>query len=233
MARLPRLSLAGQVHLVVQRAHHGALLTADDADRRRFLDVLREAAISTNLALHAYALLPRHFLLLATPQTPDGLSRAMQSLGRSYVAGFNRRHGRTGTLWQGRFRATVLDADAYLVTAMTYVELEPVHSGEVAQPEDWTWSSVAHHLGRSRDPLITDHPLFWRLGNTPFEREAAYRARLEEGLTTRQAQALRDAAHKGWALGSGAFLDGLRARTERPVTARKRGRPRKEEQKHL
>ncbi|HET9641918.1 MAG TPA: transposase, partial [Burkholderiaceae bacterium] len=123
---------------------------------------------------------------------------------------------------------SVLDAEAYLVPAMKYVELEPVHTGEAARPQEWRWSSVSHHLGQSRDPLITDHPVFWQLGNTPFEREAAYRAQLEEGLTSGQAQALREAAHKGWALGSTAFLDDMRARTQRPVTARKRGRPRKQ-----
>jgi len=227
VARLPRLALAGHVHLVVQRAQESAALVTDDADRRHFLDVLREVMATQRVAVHAYVLMGSHFLLLLTPQSAEGLSLAMQALGRRYVAAFNLRHRRAGTLWQGRFRATVLEAERWLLDAMKYVELEPVRGGEVARAEGWRWSSAPHHLGLARDPLVTDHRRYWALGNTPFEREAAYRALLDDGLSAARTQAIADAAHKGWAIGSPAFLAELATLTHRPLAARKRGRPRK------
>jgi putative transposase len=227
MARLPRLALARHLHLLVQRGHNAGPIVADDADRQRFLDALREAAGAHGVALHAYALLDTHFRLLATPAEAAGLSRAMQALGRRYVAGYNRRHGRSGTLWESRFRATVLEPSAWGLAAMQYVELEPVRHGLCATAEAWRWSSAAHHLGQRRDPLLTDHAVYWQLGNTPFEREAAYRRCLEQGVAPAAVLRLDEASHKGWALGSAEFVEGLAAMTARPVQARRRGRPAK------
>lgn len=227
MARLPRLAVPGELHYVVQRGHNRQPVFLDDADRAAYLQSLRDAAAEHRLSLHAYALLDTEVRLLATPQAADSLSRAMQALGRRYVAAFNRRHGRSGTMWEGRFRAAIIESERYFISAMLLVEDAPLQAGLTAAAGTWAWSSAAHHLGARRDPLITDHPLYWGLGNTPFEREAAYRHALEAGVPLADGKALQDASVKCWALGSPAFLSRLTDLTERPLVRRARGRPRK------
>jgi putative transposase len=227
MARLARLALAGLPHHVIQRGHHQQPIVLDDDDRRLFLQILRDASVAHQVSIHAYALLDDHVHLLATPQVASGLSALMQAVGRRYVAAFNRRHGRRGTLWEGRFRATVIEPERYLLPCMSYIELHPVRHGEVAQPEFFAWSSSAHHYGLRADPLVSDHKLFWALGNTPFDREARYRALLAQGLSSLQVKDITHATQKGWALGSPGFVASLAQQTERRVSAKPRGRPRK------
>src|SRR5207237_6770534 len=111
-----------------------------------------------SVAVHAYVLMTNHVHLLVTPEQEDGLSRFMQALGRRYVRWFNDRHQRTGTLWEGRFRSTVVAADRYLLACMRYIELHPVRAGLSANATEYRWSSNAHHVGLSMDPLISDHP---------------------------------------------------------------------------
>ncbi len=225
MARLARLTLAGHAHHLIQRGLNRQIIVADDADRERLLAELRECAALHKVAVHAYILMDNHIHLLATPDTDEGLSRMMQSLGRRYVAYFNKRHDRSGTLWDGRFRAAPLEADAHLLACMRYIETNPIRLGHAIQPQDCRWSSAAHHLGLRRDPLILDHALFWGMGNTPFEREAAYKAWLEQGVSEGEAKTLGDAALKGWPLGTASFLRAIGENTDRPVSPRRRGRP--------
>ena len=227
MARLPRLGVGGWPHLLLQRVHDRQSLARDDEDRAHCLNVLREAARTHRVAVHAYALADDHLTLLATPETDEGLSLTMQALGRRYVAGFNRRHGREGGLWSGRYRAALLEPAQYLLDAMVFVELEAVMAGSVASVDANQWSSGPAHLGRRTDPLLTDHALFWALGNTPFEREHAWRQRLAEGLPAARAEALRQAMHKSWALLPAQDAARLSALAGRPMAARARGRPRK------
>lgn len=223
MARLARLSIEGELHLILQRGHNAQPVFLDDADRQAYLANLAASAAVSGLAVHGYALLPNQVHLLATPSRADSLSACMQTLGRRYVAAFNRRHGRTGTLWEGRFRATVVESDRF-VDALVYVETAAERAG---LPDGWPWSSAAHHLGQRGDPLVADHRGFWALGNTPFDREAAYRARWEQGLGKARIDELSQAQHKGWVIGSPAFLAAMTQRTDRPLTPRPRGRPRK------
>jgi putative transposase len=227
MARLPRLAVAGLPHHVIQRGHHQQPIVLDDEDRRLFLQTLRESSLAAGVSIHAYVLLDDHVHLLATPREASGLGIMMQALGRRYVAAFNRRHGRRGTLWEGRFRATVIEPERFLLPCMSYIELHPVRHGAVAQPEQYPWSSSAHHYGLRADPMVSDHKLFWALGNTPFDREARYRAVLAQGLSSLQVKDITHATQKGWALGSATFLAGLAAQTPRRVAAKARGRPRR------
>ena len=227
MARLPRLVIPEHPHHLVQRGNNGQAIFLDDEDRREWLRLLGDAARTHGTAVHAYALLDDHYRLLVTPKEGPSLSATMQSLGRRYVSGFNRRHGRTGTLWEGRFRAGLIEAPRHLLGCMRFIELCPVLAGMAAQAADFRWSSAAHHLGHRRDPLLTDHPLYWALGNTPFDREAAYRTLLEQGLSSAEFAELERSARQGWPLGSSEFLKELGARTERPLTPRPRGRPRR------
>lgn len=227
MARLPRLVVPEHPHHLVQRGNNGQQIFLNDEDHREWLRLLGEAAATHGTAVHAYALLGDHYRLLVTPKDGQSLSATMQSLGRRYVSGFNRRHGRTGTLWEGRFRGGLIEARQHFLSCMRFIELCPVLAGVAAQASEFPWSSAAHHLGHRRDPLVTDHPLYWALGNTPFERQAAYRALLEQGLSAADISALEHSARQGWPLGSTEFLKDLRAQTDRPLTPRPRGRPRR------
>lgn len=227
MARLPRLALAGLPHHVIQRGHNLQPVFLDDTDRQAYLDALREAAANLRIKLHGYALLDTQVhLLLTPPQAPD-LSELMQAIGRRYVAAFNRRHQRVGTLWDGRFRASVLEPGPALLDALRYLEQAPVRTGQVGAAGDWPWSSAPHHLGRRRDLMLTEHALFWGLGNTPFEREAVWSRLLDEPLAPAVLRQHAEALERGWPIGTGAFLADIAARTERPVAPRPRGRPRK------
>jgi putative transposase len=223
MARLPRLAVAGEVHHLCLRGHNGSPVFADDADRAGFLAMLREAALAQRVSVHAYALLDDEVHLLATPATAPALSRLMQSLGRRYVAAFNRRHQRRGTLWDGRFRSSVIDGAASLVHATQLIERLPVARGLVASAADWRWSSAAHHLGRQPDSLVSNHPSYWQLGNTPFERELAHANLLESPLHEGLQQDLLSALRRGRPVGGPEFV----ARLDQPPP-RPRGRPRKE-----
>jgi len=227
MARLPRLVVPGQAHHVIQRGNDGQSVFRETADYLKFIDWLRDSGKLFKVAIHAYVLMPTHLHLLVTPADEQGLSRMMQWIGRHYVPYFNLKYGRSGTLWQGRFKATVLDAEHYLMTCCRYIELNPVRSGMVASPENYPWSSCLHHIGVKADPVVTDHPLYWRLGNTPFDREVAYKGLLERGINEADVAALTEATLKGWALGSTAFAAMLARQSQRRVLPVRRGRPAK------
>ena len=220
MARLPRLALPGYPHHMIQRGNNRAAIVATPADYRFFLDLLGDAAQQFDVAIHAYVLMSNHFHLLATPQTVDGLPKMMQAVGRTYVRYFNRVQQRTGTLWEGRYKSTVIQTDRYLMACMAYIDLNPVRAGLVSTPQDYPWSSHLHYLGLRADRLITPHALVWELGNTPFAREAAYAEMVRSGLNSVQQAALR-----GWALGEPDFVADLQKRTERRVAKTRAGRP--------
>lgn len=226
MARLPRLALAGELHQVALRGHNGSAVFVDEADRTDFLGMLHQASLEQGVAIHAYALLDAEVRLLATPARTESLGRLMQSLGRRYVVAFNRRHARRGTLWEGRFRSSVVEASNWLLDATVLLEGLPLQAGLVAVAGDWRWSSAAHHLGRLRDPVVTEHGAYWQLGNTPFERESAHARLLAQGVSPARMEALEQALRRGHALGGGAFLARLAETTLRPLIAKPRGRPR-------
>lgn len=225
MARLARLVVPHHAHHILQQGNDQQLLFRDTADYVAFLDWLRDAARQFKVAIHAYTLMPTQLQLLATPSDADGLSRMMQWAGRHYVPYFNRKYQRKGTLWQGRFKATVLDADHYFMLCCHDIELSAVREGLATRPDDYPWSSYPHHIGNKADPLINDHVLYWALGNTPFQREASYKAQIAHGVTEKDSRALAEATAKGWALGSDTFKTGLEKLTQRRVRQAKRGRP--------
>ena len=228
MARLPRFVLAGQAHHIIQRGNNRQVIVIDDRDREQFLAMLQESAAAHQVAVHAYVLMDNHVHLLASPERPEGLSRMMQSLGRRYVGWFNHRYERSGTLWEGRFRAALIEGEHHLMACIRYIELNPLRAGLQASPASYHWSSCAHHLGRRRDGLITEHPMFWQLGNTPFEREAAYRELLAQGLSDSQVRTMTTSVLKGAPLVTAGFLRGLEADGFRPLIERARGRPLKQ-----
>ena len=225
MARLPRLTLAALPHHIIQRGNNGAQIFADAADYGRMLDLLREMARRFGVSIHGYVLLPSQFQLLATPETDVGLPQFMQAVGRSYVRYFNNRHGRSGTLWDGRYRATVVDPAEYLLASMVVLDWSPVHAGLARAPADYAWSSYQHNAGLRYSTLVHPHPAFWALGNTPFAREASYQAVVAEGISAEQYETIEQAALRGWALGSPQFVADLQNRTQRRVVRQRAGRP--------
>lgn len=227
MARLPRLVVPNQPHHIIQTGNDRQAVFRDTDDYAAFLGWLREAAKQFNVAIHAYVLMPNHLHLLASPSDGSGLGRMMQWVGRHYVPYFNAKYQRSGTLWQGRYRATIIESEKYFLLCSRYIESNPVRAGFVSAPEDHPWSSVRHHLGIKQDPLITDHPVFWALGNTPFDREASYRALMMQELGANEIEALTQATLKGWPLGSEHFKALLAKQMSRRVVPAKRGRPAK------
>ena len=225
MARLPRLTVPGYPHHIIQRGNNRQTIFSTAADYQLLLSLLDENAHKFGVALHAYVLMGNHFHVLATPTTQQGLPQMMQAVGRRYVRYFNDRQGRTGTLWEGRYRSTLIDRDRYLLACMAYIDLNPVRAGLVSDPKDYPWSSHGHHVGLRPDRLITPHPLYWALGNTPFAREAAYADLVTAGISAEQQHGLTQSALGGWALGDEKFVADLQTRTERRVQKRQAGRP--------
>ena len=225
MARQARLTVPHYPHHVIQRGNNKQSIFRDDRDRERLLSLLHEYSLKAQVAVHAYVLMDNHFHLLLTPDDSKGLPQMMQALGRAYVRYFNTRHGRTGTLWEGRYRSSLIDSEQYLLSCMAYIDLNPVRAGMVTDPAHHPWSSHRHLIGLSRDKLVTPHALFWGLGNTPFAREAAYAEFVRAGLSAQQQSDLTRAALTGWSLGSESFLMALAQKTGRRLAPARPGRP--------
>jgi putative transposase len=225
MARLPRLVVPNHLHHVIARGNNEQSVFIDDADYQYYLDGIRDAARRYRVAIHAYALLPNRVHLLVTPSDDSGLGKMMQAVGRLYVPYFNARHRRSGSLWEGRYRTTVIDADTHFAHCARLIEQLPLQAGLCADMASYDWSSHAHHVGLRRQPWLTDHPAYWALGNTPFDREASYQQQCAIPLDRKLAQAIEEATHKGWVLGSEAFKARLAKLTPRRLQPARRGRP--------
>ena len=225
MARLPRLTLAGYPHHVILRGNNRQAIFMDSADFQRMLALLQNHAKERDVQVHSYVLMSNHLHLLLTPLQNDSLPKMMQAVGRSYVLYFNKRHGRSGTLWEGRYRSSLIQTERYFLACMAYIDLNPVRAGMVAQAADYLWSSHGHYIGRQNEAWLSPHPLYWDMGNTPFAREAAYAAMVQAGVNQEQQQALTSSALSGWALGEKSFVQGLQKQTTRRVNRAKAGRP--------
>ena len=225
MARLPRLTVAGYPHHIIQRGNNRQPIFSLAADQEMLLSLLEEHGRAQSVAIHAYVLMSNHFHLLATPETAEGIPQMMQAVGRRYVRYFNQRQARTGTLWEGRYKSTLIEAERYLLACMVYLDLNPVRASMVADPAEYRWSSHAHYIGRSAERWLAPHPLYWELGNTPFSREAAYAEMVRSGISTVQQRQLTDSALHGWALGEAGFMSDLQKRTIRRIEKGRAGRP--------
>ena len=218
MARLPRLTVTGYPQHVILRGNNRQDIFRNTADYQRMLDLIEQHSREQGVEIHAYVLMTNHLHLLLTPQKDQALPKMMQAVGRSYVQTFNKAHGRTGTLWEGRYRSTLIQTERYLLACMAYIDLNPVRAHMVTQPDDYIWSSYSHYVGRRNDRLITPHALYWGLGNTPFAREAAYAEMVQAGIQADQQRALTDATLSGWALGDAQFIAGLKLQTPRRLS---------------
>jgi putative transposase len=196
-------------------------------DYEVFLDCLREAKRKCQARLYAYVLMTNHIHLLVEPEQDGGLGRFMQSVGRRYVRYVNDAYGRTGTLWEGRFKGAMVDRDAYVIMCSRYIELNPVRAGMVRHPRDYRWSSYqGRALGRP-DPLLDDDPWYVTLGASPQERAAAYATWLEASVSTNEWDHIRTATQQGRVVGSEEFQSAISGKVGRQLIGETRGRPKR------
>ena len=228
MPRQARIEVPGIPMHVTQRGVNRCAIFLDDDDRHHYRRLLREACTRHAVLVHAYVLMGNHVHLLVSAERALAFSRAMCLLGQGYVPAFNRRHGRTGTLWEGRFRSCLVDSEGYLLTAYRYIELNPVRAGMVERAEDYPWSSVRANLGVAGDPLVTPHAQFIAMGTDLVERSSWYRAWLDQAVPPDDLDAFRTHAAQERAFGSTRFQAMVAATLNREVSVRRRGRPRRE-----
>jgi putative transposase len=182
---------------VHQRGNNRIDMFLDTRDRVQFLMSLLDASRAYGVAIHTWVLMSNHFHLLATPAKRDSVPRMMQQVGRRYVPYFNERSQRTGSLWEGRYRAHLVDSDEYWFRCARYVELNPVRAGIVTAPHEYFWSSYRALGFGAHDDLITPHPLYVALGATSMERQASYRALCGTLLTDPELASIRTALNTG------------------------------------
>lgn len=224
MARQGRYFVAGQVLHVIQRGNNRQAIFFEDQDYGLYHEWLMQAARRYGCAVHAYVLMTNHVHLLVTPAKKTSLPRMMQLLGRHYVQMVNRRYRRSGTLWEGRYRAAPLDSEEHFFACCRYIELNPVRARMVKHPRDYPYSSYrANALGKA-DALVTLHPLFRRLGRSGEARQAAYRALFRGKLDEDFVDALRAATNGGWALGDERFRRQIEQASRRRAAPLPKGR---------
>jgi putative transposase len=227
LARLPRIDVPNLPQHIIQRGNNRAACFFHDADYHFYLDVLKDAAQKYHCRIHAYVLMTNHVHLLLTGAQAGSTSLLMQSLGRSYVRYVNSTYRRTGTLWEGRFKSSIIESEGYLLTCYRYVELNPVRAGLVRDPGAYAWSSYAHNALGHQDALIQDHQVYMALGSTVKTRCQAYQDLVAEGVGEGDLQAIRDHVNKGRVLGSASFQEEIEAMLKRRVKIQPPGRPRK------
>jgi len=225
MPRPPRLELPGVAHHVIQRGNNRGTCFFGDADRRFYLKCLQEAAQRRGCAVHAYVLMGNHVHLLVTPAKAGGLGAMMQDLGGRYVRVINRIHARTGTLWEARFRSSLVDSENYLLVCQRYIELNPVRAGLVGDPAEYPWSSHSYYRHGRANRVITEHEVYLRLGFTARDRSVAYLSLFAEALGDCVLERIRAAINTDSAFGCDAFLIAAEEKLGRSVRLPTRGRP--------
>jgi len=226
MARHARLMLAEIPVHIIQRGHNHAACFFAKADYRFYLEQIGILAPAFGCAVHAYCLMPNHVHLLLTPATAEACGQFMKQLAQRHTQHINRTYRRHGTLWDGRFRSCLLDADAYLLACQRYVEGNPLRAGMVTAPGEHPWSSHAiNATGEPGTPLTPAAP-YLRLGSDAAQRGAAYAALFGAAPDMAEIQAIRDAANGGYVLGDAGFQNEIGARLGRRVARGRPGRPR-------
>lgn len=227
MPRRTRLELPGCPLHVTQRGVNRCAIFVDDLDRHHFYDLLCEAMAEHGIAVHAYVFMGNHVHLLLTSPEREVLSRAMRNFGQCYVQAFNKRHRRSGTLWQGRFKSCLIDTERYLMTVYRYIELNPVRAAMATHPEQYRWSSVHANLALVDDELVTPHPVFLAQDHDSQNRVQAYRVWLREGVSDDELASIRAHLQQERALGDTKFQAMVEKTLGRPAHLRNRGRPRR------
>ena len=227
MARQPRLELPGIAQHVVQRGVNRQACFAAESDYGNYLQELAEAAAKHACAVHAYVLMTNHVHLLVTPQMIGAVSRMMQAIGRRYVGCFNARYARTGTLWEGRFKAALVGSARYALTCYRYIELNPVRARMAANPSDYRWSSHAHNALGEHKAFLAPHRAYTQLGATDDTRRDAYRKLFDEVPASTEFDDLRIHTQQQRAYGSERFREQIEQITRQAASVRPHGRPAK------
>ena len=227
MARQPRIDLAGIPQHLIQRGNNRQACFFTDDDRRHYLEWLHQAAGKYGGSVHAYVLMTNHVHLLATGAEKGALGRMMQSLGRRYVRYVNSSYRRTGTLWEGRYKSSLIESDRYLLACYRYIELNPVRANIVTLPGECRWSSYNCNAGGKMDDLITPHTSYLSLGKTEAARLSAYRQLFRDAIDDDDIKTIRDHVNQGKVLGSETFRKGIEASLNCRACLAPPGRPRK------
>ena len=225
MARKPRFNLPGVPQHVVQRGNNREPCFYAVDDYYRYLADLHDAAIKNQVAIHAFVLMTNHVHLLATPGQAYTISHMMQDLGRKYVRYINHTYLRSGTLWEGRYKASLVDSEAYLLTCMRYIEMNPVRAGMVDSPGEYRWSSYSRNAQGKDNKIIEDHPVYQSLGTTESDRRQAYRELFRYHLDDAQVHSIRDALSQELVLGRDDFKDKIERMLKRQTRPGQPGRP--------
>lgn len=226
MPRRPRIQLPDQPSHIVQRGHNRDACFFAEEDYLAYREWLGEALKATGCQLHAYVQMTNHVHLLLTPPTPEAVSGLMISLGRRYVQYINTTYRRTGTLWDSRYKSSLIQADTYLLTCQRYIELNPVRAAMVDDPAHYRWTSYRHNALGQASPVLTPHPLYLAAGRSDAERQAAYRDLFRAQLDKAAIDDIRLALNQSQPLGNSRFLDRVEAMTGQRREAKPRGRPR-------
>lgn len=229
MARFPRIVIPGQALHIIQRGNNRQPCFFADDDYRYYLDSLKEAAVRCGAQVHAYVLMTNHVHLLLTPESVQTPSLLLQSVGRRYVRYVNHVYRRSGTLWEGRYKSTLIDSDRYLLTCSRYIELNPVRARMVGRPGDYIWSSFRSNTGGPMEPILSPHPIYLALANTPENRAQAYGALFDRHLEPQAIQAIRLATETGVVLGHDRFKEQVQSVLSRRVDRQPHGGDRKSE----
>lgn len=231
MARMPRYVMPGQPQHVIQRGNNRQPIFGSEGDFRYYQEKPKDASQKHECDIHAYVLMTNHVHLLVTPHKEQSIGKMMQTVGRYYVQYFNYSYHRTGTLWEGRYKATLIDTEHYLLTCMRYIELNPVRAtGMVEHPSEYPWSSYRYNALGSSDPLITQHGEYSRLGVFDEERQTAYRELFRAHIPYITLEAIREATNKAWVLGDERFKIRMERSLNRSVESDGHGGDRKSEQ---
>lgn len=230
MPRKPRFTLPGVPQHVIQRGNNRDPCFLAEHDYRRYLEELALCANRFGCRIHAYVMMTNHVHLLLTPMREHGIAEMMQALGRRYVYYVNNTYRRTGTLWEGRYKASLVDSEGYLLSCMRYIELNPIRAGMVIHAGEYEWSSYGANAQGRADPLLSPHPLYTSLGATPAERQFAYRELFRHHLDESLLHEIRDAVNHELVLGRSYFKSRIEALTSRQVRPGHPGRPRVEEE---
>lgn len=229
MPRKPRFNLIGIPQHVIQRGNNREPCFLAEEDYRRYLDDLGKAAERFGCHIHAYILMTNHVHLLMTPMRDYAISQMMQALGRRYVRYINHAYERTGTLWEGRYKSSLVDSDRYLLTCMRYIELNPVRAGMVSHPGGYKWSSYSANGQGKPDSLVSPHPLYLELGKTEDTRLFAYRELFRNQMANEELHDIRESLNHELVLGRSYFKEKIEKMTKRQTSLGQPGRPKIEE----
>ena len=226
MPRKPRFFLPNIPVHAIQRGNNRQAIFFDEADYKLYLGWLKTAAEKYSCQIHAYVLMTNHVHLLITPVHRDSLSRLLQYVGRYYVSYVNNTYGRTGTLWEGRYKASIVEEESYLLSCYRYIELNPVRAGMVERPEDYPWSSYGYNALNMDNSLLSPHKLYLQLGENDLVRKASYRDLFLTSFDAGVLDEVRACLQSGTPLGNDCFKSQIEQALKVKVGQAKRGRPR-------